>query len=151
MERAANKIEGLDRHKILLLQDLLHCLKQERENLINLDLDCLWEVMEEKNRLLTAIAENEAQLEKMRNEVSRNGEKPDAESLIPGSLSLKIHNLQGKIRTRVKGNVAFIQESLEFFDEIISIFTMGGRVEHSYGHLTKNQKEFSPLIYHREV
>ena len=121
MERAAKKNEELGRHKILLLQDLLHCLKRERENLINLDLDCLWEVMEEKNKLLTAIAANEAQLEKMRNEVSRNGDRPDAKSVIPGTLSLKIHNLQGKIRTMVKGNVAFIQESLDFFDEIRSL------------------------------
>ena len=151
MEEAAKKNEDLVRHKILLLQDLLHCLKQEGENLINLDLDCLWEVMEEKNKLLTAIAENEAQLEKMRNEAFRNGDKPDAESVVPGTLSRKIHDLKGKVRTRVKENVAFIQESLEFFDEIISIFTMGGRVEHSYCHLTKNQKEFSPRIYHREV
>ena len=54
-------------------------------------------------------------------------------------------------KVRVRENVTFIQESLDFFDEIISIFANGGRVERSYRPAGNGQKRPSTLIYHRKV
>ena len=41
--------------KILLYNDLLHCFKREREALINMDMDSLWNISKEKDELCSKI------------------------------------------------------------------------------------------------
>ena len=48
-------LEGLFHNKIILSNDLLHCLKKERESLINIDLDSLWSISKEKEDICSKI------------------------------------------------------------------------------------------------
>ena len=151
MEASLQSTEKIYRREISLFQELLNCLTLEKDNLINLDMEDLWDLMEKKKKIIESIEDGRQQMKKITEEdhpkqgLDGKGRRPFM------ALSKKIDHLKEEIKIRVKENVAFIQESLEFFDEIISIFTMGGRVEHSYSPLTKKQKEFSTRIYHRKV
>ena len=151
MEASLQSTEKIYRRELSLFQELLNCLTLEKDNLINLDMENLWDLMEKKKKILESIEDGRQQMKKIteaghfKKEQAGKGRRPFMK------LSKKIDHLKEEIKARVKENVAFIHESLEFFDEIISIFTMGRRVEHSYSPLTKNQKEFSTRIYHREV
>ena len=55
MEATTQKILELYRTEAALFNDLLECVNMERENLINLNIDNLWALMEEKRRILDSI------------------------------------------------------------------------------------------------
>jgi recombination protein RecR len=63
----------------------------------------------------------------------------------------KVASLKEEIKARAKENVAFIQESLQFLDEIISIFATGGRAEVSYDPMLRRQKASPSFMYQSEV
>jgi len=151
METLSGKMEAAYRNKVSLLRELLGCLAQERENLIVPNVQNLWSLMEAKQRLLDSIRETEEEIRGLRNqetsaqEVSTNDRNPVA------ALSHEIRRLGEEIKARVRENVSFIQETLLFFDEIISIFASGGRAEYSYAPVLKRQRISSSLIYRKEV
>lgn len=151
MESSLQMIEGSYRRKASLFKELVNCLDLERDNLINLNIEGLWSLMEEKQGILLSIEDEGEQIKKIMEK-----DYPDQDVPEPGrrpimELSQKIADLKEDIKVRVKENVTFIRESLDFFDEIISIFANGGRVEHSYRPTRKGQRGLSTLIYHREV
>ena len=151
MEASLQSTEKIYRRELSLFQELLNCLTLEKDNLINLDMESLWDLMEKKKRIIESIEDGREQMKKITEEnhpkqgLAGKGRRPFM------ALSKRLDHLKEEIKVRVKENVVFIQESLEFFDEIISTFAMGGEVEHSYGPVRKKQKEFSTRIYHREV
>lgn len=136
--------------KIDLLKELRNCLALERDNLIDLNVENIWSLMEEKQRILKSLGDVGGQIKRM-----EKGHR-DHGILIKGRGSIKdlvqkIEDLKEEIKARVRENVSFIQESLHFFDEIISIFATGGRHNYDYGPLRGSQKELSNLIYYKEV
>ena len=54
-DRTIQSLENLIYEKIILYNDLLHCLKKERETLIKIDLDDLWQISKEKEDLCSRI------------------------------------------------------------------------------------------------
>jgi flagellar biosynthesis/type III secretory pathway chaperone len=151
MESLSAKMEVVYRKKVSLLRELLGCLAQERENLIVPNVLNLWSLMEEKQRLLASISETEEEIRGLKNQELSVREVSGTDRNPVTTLSHEIRRLGEEIKARVRENVSFIQETLLFFDEIISIFASGGRAEYSYEPVLKRQKISSSLIYKREV
>jgi flagellar biosynthesis/type III secretory pathway chaperone len=151
MELLCGKMEVAYRKKVSLLRELLGCLAQERENLIVPNVQNLWSLMEEKQRLLTSIGETEEEIQGLRNQEPRVQEVSGTDRNPVAALSHEIRRLGEEIKARVRENVSFIQETLLFFDEIISIFAGGGRVAYSYEPVLKRQRTSPSLMYKREV
>ena len=144
-------IEDCYQAKAALLKDLLDCLSLERDNLIDPNLEDLWPLMEKKQAVLRDIEDAEEQIKAVM-ERDRSGERVPAkgrEAL--AALSRKINHLQDEIRARVRENVSFIQETLQFFNELITLFISAGQPEQVYHPARKNQKGPTTLLYHREV
>jgi hypothetical protein len=51
-ERIIQTLENLIYEKIILYNDLLHCLEKERETLIKIDMDDLWEISKKRRNML---------------------------------------------------------------------------------------------------
>ena len=151
MESSIQTIEGIYSRKVSLFKELINCLDLERDDLINLNIENLWSLMEKKQRILVSIEDEGKQIKKIMEKNYPDQDIPERGGRPITELSQKIADLKEEIKVRVKENVTFIRESLDFFDEIISIFAKSGRVEHSYRPTRKGQKTLSALIYHKEV
>ena len=151
MQSVFQTIEEAYRKKVSLFQDLLSCVTAERDDLIKVNIDNLWVLMEKKQKILQAIEEAKGQIKNLAEEdpAYQNAYGKERGRII--ELSERIVRLKEEIKARVKENVTFIQESLQFVDEIISIFSMGGRLEPSYDPIRKHRKGFSAGIYQRQV
>lgn len=145
METLQERIEDANRTKISLMRSLVNCLDLEREHLVNLNVKNLWPIMEEKHRLLNSILNAD-------NEISTTCKEAGWEEVrTPGGFSKDIQRLKQEIGARVRENVSFIRETLQFFDEIISVFASSGRSEYGYESSLKRQKNPTSLIFEREV
>ena len=125
-------IEKLFYRKIMLYNDLLYCFEEERKSLIRIDLNKLWGLSKEKDEIC-------AQIKSIRREMSvavNLENEQDAFSLnqvmdlIPEKytdkfkkLYLRILKLKGEIEILRRQNILYINDSLEFLDEMISIIT----------------------------
>jgi hypothetical protein len=144
MESVLERMEDANRTKVSLMRALVDCLDLEREHLVNLDVKSLWSLMEEKHRILNSIV-------KADEEISTCGAAAGQEQCTGRPYSKDIQRLKKEIGTRVRENVSFIQETLQFFDEIIQVFASGGRSEYCYEPIPKRHKNSASLIYEREV
>ena len=128
-------IRSLDRllhGKIILYNDLLHCFKEEKESLIAIDLDKLWSISKEKNEICSKISA-------LRHEIVSQCNPGEAQgpfilneilALIPDDkrapfqkLHLTLVKLRFEIEVLRKENTLFVDDSLRFLDEMISIIT----------------------------
>jgi hypothetical protein len=125
-------LEGLFHKKIILSNDLLHCLKKERESLINIDLDSLWSISKEKEDICSKI-------ESIREEIFSAldprvdqgflashqilGLLPEEHKATFRKLFHTLLKLEGEIEVIRKENMIFIDDSLQFLDEMMSILT----------------------------
>lgn len=151
MQTPIQGIEEIYHRKIFLFKELLNCIALERDNLINQDIESLWSVMEEKEKILESIEDMRNNLKDiMGKEIPYLDMPPEDRQTLKG-LSQKIDDLKGEIKVRVKENVAFIQEIVVFFHEMISTLTRGCMPEDSYGPGGNSRKGSPNLIYHNEV
>jgi hypothetical protein len=127
-----DSMEKLFYKKIMLYNDLLHSFEEERRSLISIDLNKLWGLSKKKDEIC-------AQIKSIRQEMSVAVDlKNEQDSfnlnqvmdLIPGKytdkfkkLYLRILKLKGEIEILRKQNILYIDDSLEFLDEMISIIT----------------------------
>ena len=125
-------IEKLFYKKIMLYNDLLYCFEEERKSLIRINLNKLWGLSKEKDEIC-------AQIKYIRREMSvavNSENEQNAFSLnqvmdlIPEKytdkfkkLYLRILKLKGEIEILRRQNILYINDSLEFLDEMISIIT----------------------------
>jgi flagellar biosynthesis/type III secretory pathway chaperone len=155
METGSGRIEDAYREKVSLLQGLLGCLRLEQESLVSMNLKSLWSLMEQKDGLLDSIGRTDQEIRAAEAQVSDGGparaDLPKEVRRAVRDLSREIQHLKMEIRARVKENVSFIQETLRFFDEIVSIFAAGNRTEPSYEPQPRRSRISSSLIYEREV
>jgi hypothetical protein len=145
MESVREKMEDANRTKVSLMRALVNCLDLEREHLVNLDVKSLWSLMEEKHRILNSIVKVD---EEISNCTAAGAEE---ERRTGQTFSKDIQRLKREIGARVRENVSFIEETLRFFDEIVSVFASGGRAEYCYEPALKRHKSPSSLIFEREV
>jgi len=136
-------IERLLHKKVILYKALLLCFKKERESLIDIDLDRLWRVSGEKDNIVSKI-------ESIRGEiVSVFKLEPDQKTfkvyqvlhlnLIPRRMKPKfeklvrmLFRLKYEIKALREENMALINESLQFLDEMISVITGETRSKVTY-------------------
>src|SRR3989339_2159399 len=148
MESPVHKIEDAHRRKISLLGALLDCLDAERENLIHVNVKELWSTMERKKKILASIQETEQEISQCRNE-STEQETRSRPSL--RTFDMEIRRLKQEIGARVRENVSFIEETLHFFDEIVSIFASGSKPEYSYEQIVRRKRPASSILFESEV
>lgn len=153
-------VETLFFKKIMLYNDLLHFFKEERESLININLDKLWKISKEKEKACSEIISTRQEI------MSAVGSKEDHQSFnlnrimecIPGKyktdfqkLYLRILKLKGEIEVLRIQNMTVIDDSLDFMDEIISIIT--GETESGiiYNDKCRFSKSGPNLFLNREI
>jgi hypothetical protein len=151
MESNIQEIEAIYYRKISLFRQLIDCIALEKDNLINLDIKNLWSVMEEKQKILGSIEDARDQLKDIRGDNAPFHDIPIKDRQAIMELSQTLIDLKEEIKTRVTENVTFINETLDFFHELFSVFTKADMPEDSYGPLRNNRKGSSNLIYHNEV
>ena len=153
-------IEKLFYEKIMLYNDLLHCFKTESELLIRIDLDKLWKTSKEKETICTRIAAARKEI------VSAANPEKDQESfdlnrimdLIPRGykaefqkLYLRLIKLKSEMDMLRKQNMIFIDDSLEFLDQMIAIITGNDRTQSVYNDKCHFSKSGSYVFLSREV
>lgn len=153
-------IEKLFFKKIMLYNDLLHYLKEERESLISIDLDKLWRISKEKEKTCADIESTKKEI------ISALSLKEDQKSFnlsrimefIPGkfkaefqNLYLRILKIKGEIEVLRIQNMTFIDDSLNFMDEIISIITGETESRIIYNDKCRFSKSGPNLFLNREI
>jgi flagellar biosynthesis/type III secretory pathway chaperone len=145
MASTPHNLIGLLSKEYTLFGELLKCLESEKDHLINLDVDHLCSVMGEKQKILKALSETRDKREGLDFDIPTEDRRNLQE------LHKKINHLREEVRSRAKENMSFIKDSLEFFDEIISIFTAGNAQNPAYGPKARGPQDQPALIYRREV
>jgi hypothetical protein len=156
VEAVETGIQDTYHRQVSLLEDLRDCLELERESLIRVDIDQLWEVMEKKHTLLTDIQRTGSEIRcSMEQGFPGSGARARATASKEWpwftELSRRAGLLKNEIRRRLGENMAFIQDTLGFFDELIGIFVSSGGNTGVYNHSTRPVERKTPRIYHREV
>ena len=151
MEQNIKEIESLYKKRIDLYRELLSCLEQERDNLINQDIHGIWNGLEEKNRILHSIKDINVHLAHIRKKDSKGDDFNIEEKQTFINLSRTFTNLKEEISVRIKENVYFIRDTLGFINDIFSVFANSTGKEKTYGPSRKRQSESANLLYHNEV
>jgi len=153
-------IEKLFYKKIMLYNDLLYCFEEERRSLIAIKINKLWELSKAKDELC-------AQIKSIRGEMSvavNLENEPNAFNLslimdlIPEKhtdkfkkLYLRILKLKGEIEILRKQNILYIDDSLEFMDEMISILTGENKSRYIYDDRCHFKPSGPRLFLNREI
>ena len=125
-------LESLFHKKIILFNDLLHCLKRESESLINIDLDSLWTISKEKEGICSKIESIREQIVSALNATidKRFLTSHQILELLPEEHKVSFQKifqtllkLKGEIAVIRKENMIFIDDSLQFLDDMMSILT----------------------------
>lgn len=157
---SVDTIEKLFYKKIMLYSDLLYCFEEERRSLIAIDINRLWSLSKEKDEIC-------AQIKSIRREMSvavNLENELDAFNLnqvmdcIPEKytdsfkkLYLRILKLKGEIEILRKQNILYIDDSLEFMDEMISILTGKNESRYIYNDRCHLKPSGPRLFLNREV
>jgi len=153
-------IEKLFFKKIMLYNDLLHYLKEERESLGGIDLDKLWRISKEKEK---TCADIETIRQKIISAVNPKEDKIPFNlnrimEFIPKNfkaefqkLYLRILKIKGEIEVLRIQNMTFIDDSLNFMDEMISIITGQTESRIIYNDRCRFSKSGPNLFLNREV
>jgi hypothetical protein len=149
-ENTIQSIEGLLHKKIVLYHDLLQCFKQERESLMNIDLDELWRTSKKKEELCTMI--QSARHEILACTCPRIDQEafnltqvldfiPRDKRATCHTLFLTLTRIKSEIEVLRKENMIYIDDSIQLLDEIMSIITgniTGRMVYNEKCHLSKS-------------
>ena len=153
-------LETLFFKKIMLYNDLLNYFKEEREYLINIDLDKLWKISKEKEKACSEIISIRQEI------LSVMGSKEDNRSFnlnrimkyIPlkfktefQNLYLKILKLKSEIEILRTQNMTVIDDSLNFMDEIITIIAGEAGSRMIYNDKCRLGKSRPNLFLNREI
>lgn len=152
MEITTKDIIDIYSRRISLFKDLLNCIMRERDNLINRDIQGIWSSLEEKQSIMDSIEETVSHLKGITEKDAVNRDMPEEDRGKIVELSRSIIKLKQEIRARVKENVFFINETLGFFNEIISAMTTSEADKcTSYGPYGNTRRERRCLMYQGEV
>jgi flagellar biosynthesis/type III secretory pathway chaperone len=153
-------LEALFQNKIMLYYDLRECLKNEQAYLIQLDLNRLWEVSRTKESLcaeLTALR-NEIMALVHRSETDTFPNLNDLMALLPQEgktvfqgLCYRLTELRSEVEALRKENMHYVNDSLQFIDEIIAIISGAAQNREIYDRRCQLKKGTNPLLLRREV
>jgi hypothetical protein len=146
-------VEELFSRKIMLYHDLLHCFRQEKESLLRIDLDRLWKIAGEKEELCSKIQSLRQEIMDLLYPETDNKSLnlnrlihliPVDKRAVFQKLYLALIRLKREIEVLRKENMVFINDSLQFLDEIMSIIsgeTRAGSVYNDKCHLVKSESQ----------
>ena len=153
-------IEKLIYNKILLYDDLLHCFMEERDSLINLNLDKLWQISNEKEEICSKIGSIRQEIISAIN-LGMDQKIFDLNQilgLIPRESRPEFHNsfrklieLKSEIEALRKENMTFMDDSLRFLDEMILTITGEPKVRVLYNDKCYLSKPCAHFLLSREV
>ncbi len=153
-------IEELIYNKILLYDDLLHCFMEERDSLININLDKLWRISKEKTEICSKIENIRLEIIST---VSKDANRKEFDlnsipDLAPLERKPKFHKLfirLIRLKTEIdalrKENMSFMDESLRFLDEMVSIITGEATARIVYNNKRYLSKPGTNILLSREV
>jgi len=159
-EDIIQSLETLTCEKILLYENLRDCLLEERECLIQVDLDRLWALSREKESLCRDIGAVRGRL--MASAGLEPGKTPfrfpkildpipERDRSRFHALYLRLMRSKAEIESLRKENMAFLDESLRFMDEIISIITGKQGEPAVYNRKCRLRERPAELLLRREV
>ena len=149
-ENTVHLLEDLFQRKIILYDDLLHCLEKERESLVTINMDALWTISREKEEICSKV---EGIRQEIVSVVTMDGQDsslplnrilglvPEEKASTFKSFFITLDKLKNEIELLRKANMAFMNDSLRFLDEMISILTGGKESKMAYdqrSHLSKS-------------
>jgi hypothetical protein len=153
-------IENHFYNKILLYDDLLHCFLEERDSLINLNLEKLWRISKEKTQICSRIESIRQEILSTVNK-DANQNKFDLNSipdLAPLENKPKFHKLfirlirlKAEIEALRKENMSYIDDSLRFLDEMVSIITGDTKARVVYNNKRYLSKPGTNILLSREA
>lgn len=159
-ENTVHLLEDLFQRKIILYDDLLHCLEKERESLVTINMDTLWTISKEKEEICSKI-------EGIRQEIVSVVDMDGQDSSLPlnrilrlvpeekagtfQSFFLTLFKLKNEIELLRKANMVFTDDSLRFLDEMISIITGGNKSKMVYDERSHLGKSGINCFLSREV
>lgn len=153
-------IDKLFYNKIMLYNDLLHCLKYERESLINIDLDKLWSISREKENVCANI--NATRQEIISAVVPQEDQKSfnlnRIMDLIPREcraefqkIYLRLIKLKSEVEVLRKENMAIVDDSMQFLDEMIAIINVNDGSRIVYNNKCNMTESGTNILLSREV
>ena len=159
------KIENMYHKKILLYQDLLDVLNQERQSIKEIDVDMLWKVSDKKQEITNKIGDlRQTILDEITGFSTSHGmdistfKTAEILSLLPNDLAdrlrkahLTLVSLKAEVKMRLDENKKSVGEYLEVLDELIGIITDAGEPKPLYGKTRCPEKMTTHLFLHREV
>jgi iron-sulfur cluster repair protein YtfE (RIC family) len=159
-ESAISLIEKSFYKKIMLYNDLLNYFHEERVSLISVDLDKLWRISKEKEEICTKI---ESARIKILSAVNHNKDQKSFSlktimEWIPleykekfQKLYLRLIKLKSEIEVVRKENMTFIDDSLKFLDEMISVIANESQLNFAYNGKCSFDASSSYFFVNREV
>ncbi len=150
------EIESTYERHTALLEELRDCLEMERESLMQVDVDLLWELMEKKNGLAIDVERTGNEIRHLleaRFPGSRKSQRTSALEAWPWyrEYYARTSLLKEDIRVRLEENQVFMSDSLRFFDDLMHIIVQRGGKGEDYQHLQSPHEKQGPRIYHRAV
>lgn len=159
-EETIQTIERLLSEKAMRYAELVECFKKERACLIRLEIESLWAVSEEKSRLC-------AEIEALRSRIALGESVGEGATVydphrilnaVPaakrGSVRntlLRIQKLKREVEIMRQENRAFVDDSLDFLDEMISLLSGEGEAHRLYNSRSRLGRAESLVTLSREV
>ena len=165
MEVSGLTIESLYQEKIVLYQDLLDALEMERKSIIDIDVDALWKISEQKGRIARKIEKKQQQileeLEDLPVQYGMDISPSDTQKILemlPKEIKERLSKVQPtlgtlkeEIRMRLKENKGYIGEYLTVLDEIIGVVADTGKRNPVYNRGRRAGNSATHLFLNREV
>ncbi|MCF8067760.1 MAG: flagellar protein FlgN [Desulfobacterales bacterium] len=166
METPVDRIEKSFHRKILLYQDLLEVLKQERKNIMASDVDSLWQLSNSKQEIAAKIEEIRKEI---LNALSETAVDHDMDitsfrssrvlSLLPGDAAdrlrgvhVSLNIIKDEVQTMAGENRNFIEEYLKILDDLIGVIANAGQNQPTSDYGWQGpEKSKANLLLHKEV
>lgn len=166
MHTPMEKLENLFYKKIMLYQELVEVLAEERAFLIKTEMDALWEISDKKQDIARRIEAIRADIIQALSEASVVYQADVTPFSLSAVLSVIPHgerdrfrkhylslvNLKAEIRQRSQENKRFVEQSLDFLDELIGILTNSTETNEAYTNSgASSDNNGGNLLLHKEV
>jgi len=165
MKNPVSTIDDLFHEKIMLYRDLLDALSQEREIIKQIDVDALWKVSEQKQKIASKIAGVRLKILDGLTEASLpHGMEPETFqagkilSLLPKDVSDRIQNvnvtlasLKSEVYSMAEENKGLVGDYLAVLDELIGVITDTGSSTSVYDKSRSPERTAANMILHREA
>ena len=159
-ETTLPSLEELLREEIALYCRLRDCFLRERQCLISMDLDHLWALSDEKHDLCSKIESLREAIACQLHPPQANGSF-DVGRILDGlprwqkasfqNLRLSLMGVKAEIENLRKENKVFVEDSLQFLDEMHSILTGEALTQSMYDRRSQFRQMGSRLHLSREV